>query len=320
MSPTRPALALPDGALVPVPPRGLTLGRDPSCDVVLPDPTVSRLHAHALPTGRGVRVSGMAGREVGHAEGSHASVELVPGERFSLGAVAVEVARAPVAPFGPARWLIGAGRCWVALPDHGGTVGGGDELLHLPDLPARAIDLRPVLGGLIVHARVAARVGDRPLPRGASASLGEDRVVRVGPHELRLLRADAAVAADHTTSDTHLPERAAFRFLPNGGQLALHFRDHTHRVHLSEQQSRLVALLVDPPVAAPDGWVANELLIERVWPRDDARGASRLHQLVHRVRARLIAAGLDGYALIETAERGEATRLGVRRGPSSSPR
>jgi len=53
-------VSLVDGHQYIIPTRGLTLGRDPSCDVVLPEEDVSRKHAVIIPRSEGYELTDMS--------------------------------------------------------------------------------------------------------------------------------------------------------------------------------------------------------------------------------------------------------------------
>jgi pSer/pThr/pTyr-binding forkhead associated (FHA) protein len=62
-----------DGKLYEIPPRGITIGRDPSCDVVLADPEVSRRHATIAPSLQGYMLTDVS------ANGTHVNGVRVDG-------------------------------------------------------------------------------------------------------------------------------------------------------------------------------------------------------------------------------------------------
>ena len=88
-----------------------------------------------------------------------------------------------------------------------------------------------------------------------------------------------------------------------------------HRtVYLPERRCDLVATLLQPPPPfAPGEFVSDEVILPRIWP---GRSMTRvdLNVLIHRARHDLVRAELDGAALLDRAEGGNATRFRIARG------
>ncbi|NIA14497.1 MAG: FHA domain-containing protein [Nitrospiraceae bacterium] len=65
---------------------GLTLGRDAACDIVLPDPIVSRRHCRLVPEGDGIRLEDLQSRNPAFLNGVPTErAELRPGDELALG-------------------------------------------------------------------------------------------------------------------------------------------------------------------------------------------------------------------------------------------
>jgi hypothetical protein len=136
--------------------------------------------------------------------------------------------------------------------------------------------------------------------------------VKVGPIVLRILAGDGVAEA---TMRHHLRQEigasvARLSFLPRGGRMELAvLGGRSVTVYLAERRCNLVACLLKPPDPfAPGDFVDDEVVIPRVWP-NQARGRTDLNTLLHRARKDLVAAGIDGAALIERADGGGATRF-----------
>jgi hypothetical protein len=109
------------------------------------------------------------------------------------------------------------------------------------------------------------------------------------------------------------PTVVSFERVPNGALLRL--GSSGRLAFLANRRADLVAGLL-PPLAATIGeWVEDDALCERIW--GSAGGTrERLNTLIHRTRASLTEAGLDGSRLLERAPGGGATRFAA--GPGAT--
>jgi len=80
-------------------------------------------------------------------------------------------------------------------------------------------------------------------------------------------------------------------------------------VFLPSKRADLLAALLAPMHGQRAGdWISDEVLSERIWGNQQG-SRTQLNTLIHRARASLSEAGVDGPALIERAPGGGATRL-----------
>lgn len=95
----RPRLLLPDGQVLNLGPKPITIGRLPECSVVLGDPNVSRLHAEVRPVGldpTGEPAGGFEVTDAGSTNGTKLNGvplsgprPLSPGDRITVGATTI---------------------------------------------------------------------------------------------------------------------------------------------------------------------------------------------------------------------------------------
>lgn len=303
MSPRRYGL---DGDDERIPLRGpsLRLGRSPDCDVVVPEPLVSRHHAMVCVSPEGVELVqlGRTPLEVNGAPVGARST-LRPGDELRVGSRRFRlVALEGEDPRGEHVWaLTRDGSVQHPLRRNPFTVGGDvHDDLCLRAWPPRALTFTRVQQGLALEAHVpgitlgnALEVGEVvTVPPGACVAW-RDEVLRVLalPHELQQATAPALAPT--------LPLRAALRFLAKGGELTLSFSHGEYTAWLADRRCDLVAALLQPPSPyAPGDAVPDDVLLPRVWP-GAFHGRTELNTLVFRARKDLVKADLDGGALIE---------------------
>ncbi|MFO0624074.1 MAG: FHA domain-containing protein [Polyangiales bacterium] len=303
MSPRRFGL---DGDHAQIPFRGtsLLLGRSPDCDVVVPDPLVSRHHAllRIVPEGVELVQLGRAPLEVNGAPAGPVSA-LRPGDWLSLGGRRFRLTEldAAEAPSELVWALTRDGTVQHPLRRNPFSVGGDvrdDLCLHA--WPAHALTFTRVQHGLALEAHVAGVSVDHPLEvgevvtvrPGARVSWGDDTLLVLAlAHDLQQVTAPVLAPT--------LPLRAALRFLAKGGELTLGFAQGDCTAWLADRRCDLVAALLRPPPPYVHGEaVPDEALLPRVWP-GAFLGRTELNTLVFRARKDLVKANLDGGALIE---------------------
>lgn len=293
-----------DHEQIPLRSTSLLLGRSPDCDVVVPDPLVSRHHALVRlgPDGVELVQLGRTPLEVNGAPVAAVSA-LVPGDCLAIGGRRFRLVEldAPEAPTEPVWALTRDGTVQHPLRRNPFCVGGDPSNdLCLRAWPAHALTLTRVQHGLALEAHAPGVTVDHPLevgevvtvPPGARIAWGGDVLLVLAlAHDLQ--QATAPVLAPT------LPLRAALRFLAKGGELTLGFAQGDCTAWLADRRCDLVAALLRPPAPyAPGEAVPDELLLPRVWP-GAFLGRTELNTLVFRARKDLVKASLDGGALIE---------------------
>jgi hypothetical protein len=313
---TRAWLVLPGGAELAVGHGGLLLGRDPACDVVIGDPTVSRRHALVRCDDQGplLTVLGRSGARVDGAPAAEAQ-RLTDGQVVEVGGSAYTV-----------RAHAGSSAGWLVRPDTGPAIRlpPGEsvvgEAFALPGWVAGALRWTEGPSGLTLRVGVAGvRRDGVPLEVGEEIALyGEDRVEGPGV-PFTVARAGALVAS--TRVDAPLAEvpydLVEVLFLARGGQLRLRRGAEEVRVWLAERRFALVTCLLQPQAGRPGDDVGDDEVIARVWPRQGNKSRVDVNVLVARVRKDLVEAGV-ARDLLSRSEGGGATRFRV--GPSTEVR
>ncbi len=307
-------LAVPGGPRTRIRAGGVLLGRAPECDVVIDDPSVSRRQAilHLGNEGATLVVLGSAEVTVnGGAVGRHHALadgdEIgVAGRRLHVVVdVEAEASRSAWMLRDPRGHLFGVTRSRFAIGsavDAGLCIAGWPEVamrLHLADqLHVEALVAVRVAGGELEPGEVVvAPVGATLEHAGTSLT-----VVAGGPTQ-------QAETADRRGP----PERVALEFLPRGGRLSLAWGAQESMVYLPDRRCDLVALLLQPPAPQRAGdLIADEVVLARLWPAQ-VRSRTDLNVVIHRVRADLLTAELDGAQLIQRATGGRGTRIDVDR-------
>ena len=306
---------MPSGVRRPLAPAGVLIGRSPECDIVVTDPEVSRRHVllyagsdgpQLVPLGRGgCRVDGKP---------ASAPCSLRAGARVSVGPQDVEIVADHEATDDAPRWVVQrVGGSLFGIPAAPFSVGGGDEDdLHVATLPSAALVFYFGTDRLIVETSVPAMLGERAIEPAAAVPMPPGVTLQISDE--RFMALEGGALGNETTqgssaSTPSLPERVSLEFLPRGGRLSLVIGGTSASVYLSERRCELAATLLRPPAGYRAGhFVADEVLVERVWPRQ-AKGRLDLNVLVYRLRKDLLAAGVDGCAVIERAD--GSTRFAV---------
>jgi hypothetical protein len=135
---------------------------------------------------------------------------------------------------------------------------------------------------------------------------GRFEVISASPLSL-----DATDSAPDSLGDE--PSLVHLEFLTRGGRLTVSHDGVQRAVYLPERRCDLVAaLLKPPPPFAPGDFVPDEVILPRIWP---GRTMSRvdLNVLIHRARHDLVRAEINGAAILDRIEGGNATRFRVAR-------
>jgi hypothetical protein len=310
-----------DGVRLRIDAGGVLIGRSPSCELVLLDPKASRSQALVyldgarprlvvLGKGRTLHNGARAQREVKLAEGD--SIEL-PGMSLTIGSSA-----------DPGSTRSG----WVLERPSGGFFGvsggpfviGGHERddLQLEAWPDHALTLHLTQRRMHLAAGAELEVDGTPVVDGALVPLGAGSRISFREQTLRVVTGQevwsgSTLASAVETSD-ELPDWVKLEFLPRGGRLHVYANGNTRAVYLPGQRSELMALLLQPPPPYEVGQtLEDELLMDRLWPRQ-TRTRIDLNTLIYRLRKDLVRAGIDATGLVVRAPGGGGTRVGLARG------
>jgi len=287
---------------------GALLGRAADCDVVLPDPRASRRHAlvyaagaHAVVVSLGRGGTTIDGDDVDRERRAAPGATLaVPGATFVLERDAASVVD------GPLEWVLQReGGGLVGVPRSPFVVGDASDDVAIEGWPAGALTFTVIGASLVVEGAAPFTIDERAVEVGAVERCAPGAWIALGEQRLRVLAGGSVQAGTTVSQDPGPgePTSARLEFLPRGARLHLEDRAGRHTAYLPERRAELVALLLAPPEPhRPGEEIPDELLIDRLWPRQ-TKTHNDLHVLVHRVRKSLTAAGLDGVALIRREPR-----------------
>jgi hypothetical protein len=204
-------------------------------------------------------------------------------------------------PLDPSGTLIGRGSGCTIVVD-GPQVSRRHVLILHGERATQVIPLgrkRPQLRGAPLQGPAWAQDGDDLLVEHVrfTFELGAEHAPSVDSGGERSALASGAASEPVAVSFERVPNGALLR-LGSSGRLAF----------LANRRADLVAGLLPPLAAAIGEWVEDDTLCERIW--GGAGGTrERLNTLIHRARASLTEAGLDGSRLLERAPGGGATRF-----------
>ncbi|HVK88128.1 MAG TPA: FHA domain-containing protein [Kofleriaceae bacterium] len=304
------------GAALRISGLGLVIGRAPTCDLVLSEPEVSRRHV--------LLQFGLRGQ---------LDVVPFPGARTTVNGIAIET---PVAardgdvlafPGGATvclalregelaattghAWLLGVHGRRIGLRRADLSLGGGDDDVVIEMWPsgAAALTWRGEQPYLVPRLDGITRAGKRLTPNVAVALAPGDQLVHgMCSIDVLLETSDPAPTARGAVRITAI----TLETFPTGGVVTITTTHGEHRALLAERRFALACALLAPPAPySPGQFVPDEIIIERVWPRNSSADRGDLNQLVFRLRADLKAAGLAGIELVERYSKGGAARAVV---------
>lgn len=304
-------LAVPGGPRSRIRAGGVLIGRAADCDIVIDEPSVSRLQAmvHLAPDGASLVVLGQAAMTV-NGRTCERNQLLVAGDAIELAGRRLQVVVDGDDEPPPSAWMLrdpggqlfGVNRSPFVIggvAEAGLCVAGWPPAVlrcHLADaLHVEAIEPIAVAGEPLAPGEIAVA------PVGASIAYQgtEFAVVAGGPNQ------QAA-----TVERRGPPQRVSLEFLPRGGRLSVGWGEREWRVYLPDRRCDLVALLLQPPAPlTPGDLVPDDIVLSRLWP-GQTRGRSDLNVVIHRVRADLLRGELDAQ-LVQRAVGGRATRFDV---------
>lgn len=300
----RCTVAVPDGPSRRVGANGILIGRQPDCDIVATDPSVSRRHALVRLTSDGAEVVplGRAAIDVNGTEHT-SSVALADGDVLRLPGLELRVAVSLPRPMTTAAWVLereGGGTFGIARTPF--TLGGDDaDDLIIEGWPPHALRFHLAQGELFIEVCDGTETLD-PLAVG-------ERVTHRG-ETFVIAHAAGRVATTAVSGASQLPTRVVIEMLPRGGRVVITVGGRDHAVFLADRRLDLVVALLRPPA----GYRAGELIPDDVvraivWPRKPSVSRPEINTLISRCRRDLLDVGLAGPRLLERAPGGGATRF-----------
>jgi hypothetical protein len=306
-----------DGSRLQLSSGGLLVGRTLSCHVVLTDSRVSKCHAlvrlsstgpEVVPLGRNpLLVNGASTRRPTLLKDGDTLG--FPGEEMSVVLMGAPRGDEPL-------WLLERpGGYITCLHGEELSLGGGvEDDLYIPGWPPGAARIRAIVGELLLMIAVEGTLnGEALTPMEMPVIATGDRLA-FGGESIRFLQQrhgslETTLAAASPPPPDQL-RAVGFRFLPEGGELALDFGAREVSLQLSELRGRLIAVLLSPGGEYAAGeYIPDEVLIAGVWPRQVGKGRGDVNLLVYRVRLDLVKAGVNPHRVLERLKRGQATRF-----------
>lgn len=296
-------------------PRGIVIGRQQDCDIVISDPSISRRHAlvriglegcELVPLGRSpVEYNGKP------CDRPHA---LATGDEIKVGTLVLVVMVEEAVTSARSHLNVVVGGASHGVIHTPFSIGGGhaDDLILAGQAPA-ALRLHLAQGELFVEVGVehAAR-NAVPLELGAFEALEVgDRIDGLGT-AIVIARGAGGTETTVTGAIQGLPNRIVVEMLPRGGRVMFGMPTGDHDVYLADRRLDLILALVRPPAGyQPGEFIPDEALRPIVWPRNPNVIRSEINVHITRCRRDLLAAGLPGPRLLQRSPGGGATRLAL---------
>jgi hypothetical protein len=306
----------PDGVSLRVGPHGLLIGRDPACDIVIDDPSISRRHALIRTSTDGVELVPLGRIAVLHNDKPCERAQLLDnGDRIGVGDRSfVATVELPKPGRAPASYRLVRGRSSFGISHTPFVVGGGDaDDLILDRWPPGALRFHLAQGELFVEvaAGAATRNGEAIEPESLAAiDVGD--VLGFGDDRFEIARGDERARTTMIGDLQALPSRIVVEMLPRGGRVVFTMPTGDHEVYLADRRLDLIVALVRPPDGfAPGDFIPDDVLRRVVWPRNPNVIRSEINVHITRCRKDLLAAGLAGPRLLQRAPGGGATRLAL---------
>ncbi len=285
------------------------MGRGPDCDVVIPDPRVSRHHALLRVTLAMVEVVPLV-RQLVAVNGAplESPRALRDGDVLSLADQVFSLrAEAAAASAEPDPWFIERDPgVLVAVGAERLSLGSGpDDRLVVREWEPAAVALEVVGGRLVLEVNADGFVADGPRSVGDLVALRPGTTVSARGVTLRALSLPADLSQPTTRPlIDELASALSLMLLPRGGNLTVTAGARTTKVYLADRRCELVTLLMRPP----EGYRVGELIpdnevIARLWGATRG-GRTDLNTLVWRVRKDLADAGLQDLTVIARSNGG----------------
>lgn len=317
MKSARATLTIGDGASRRVDALGILIGRAADCDIVVPDPHVSRRHALVHVDSEGCELVSL-GRTplVCNDKPCVARQRLRDGDRLRIASLVLSVAidLDPDATYAPLFQVLVHGTSYGVTHNRFAIGGGSIDSLVLDGWPPGALILHRAQDELFVEAVAPTiRCNGRPLELGELVAVaigdtleGFDTAIAIGRGGV------TAATTTLTSSGPALPAKVVVEMLPRGGRVVFSMPSGDHCVYLADRRLDLIAALLRPPRAyLPGDYIPDDVLRPLIWPRNPNVIRSEINVHITRCRRDLVSAGLAGPRLIERSPGGGATRLAL---------
>ena len=292
-------VVVPDGPSRRVGPNGLWIGRQPDCDIIAYDPSVSRRHALVRLTGEGVELVPLGKSPV---ELNGKSVEnetlLADGDMLRMPGLAlrVEIELPAVDRDARPQFVLERAGSSFGITHSPFVVGGGDnDDLIVKGWKTAAFRLHVAQDELFLELD------------GSLEPLGVGDHFTFEGEQLAIGGGAGRVATTAVGGKTDLPAQVMIEILPRGGRIVFTVGAREHAVYLPDRRFDLmVALLRD---YREGEFITDDKLRSIVWPRRPEVSRPEINMLISRCRRDLVDAGLAGPRLIERAPGGGGTRV-----------
>lgn len=285
------------GASRRVGPSGLLVGRQPDCDIVASDPSVSRRHALVHLTADGVELVPL-GKAPVELNGKAISEEMLLADRDEIRipglVLTVEIELPAVDKGARAQFVLERGGATFGITHSPFVVGGGDsDDLIVKHWKPSAFRLHVAQDELYVEIDGALEplsVGDHFTYEGERFTIGQ---------------AEGRVATTAVGGKSDLPTHVTIEVLPRGGRLVFTIGAREHAVYMPDRRFDLMVALL----RGQGEVVTDDAVRATVWPRRPEVSRQEINMLISRCRRDLVDAGLAGPRLIERAPGGGGTRV-----------
>lgn len=287
-------------------PAGVLIGRAPSCDLRLDDKTASRHHALVHLSGSSAVLSALGRQEIAVNGALTRGGPLAHGDRVVLPGVELTVEITEGESEGD--WFLqGENLPAVRVSRSPFSIGAGGDLAA-DGWPEEALTAELREGRLVVTGAVSWIRNGVDMTAGLSVCVepGDELML---PDAVPLAVQRASEEAASTLVHDGLPDRVELEFLPRGGRLHLATGSQRRSVWIAERRFALLICLLDPPTPHRAGEVIpDEIVIQRIWPRQPHKSRVDLNVLVGRLRRDLEEANLSASS-IARASGGGGTRF-----------
>jgi len=306
-----------DGASRRVGGRGVVIGRQQDCDIVVADPSVSRQHALVRVGVEGCELVPLGKLPVTlNGKPCDRPMALSNGDEIKVATlVLIAVIEATEAKPSAATFQLVLRGASYGVTHTPFVIGSGqsDDLI-LDRWPPSALRLHVAQGELFVEPN-----DEHGVLNGQALEPGSLEPIDVGDAigygELGTIEITRGGDRAHTTITTSihaLPSKIVVEMLPRGGRVVFTLPTGDHAVYLADRRLDLITALLKPPsdYAAGD-FIPDDVLRPIVWPRNPNVIRSEINVHITRCRRDLLAAGLPGPRLLQRSPGGGATRLAL---------
>lgn len=292
------------------------IGRQPDCDIVVADPSVSRQHALVRVGVEGCELVPLGKLPVDHnGKPVDRPTPLSNGDEIKVASfVLIVVIETVAAPPSASTFQLVLGGASYGITHSPFSIGSGDsDDLVLDRWPPGALRLHVAQGELFVEpSDEYGMLNGQALEVGSLEPIDVGDSIGYGETTLEISRGGDRAHTTITTSIQALPTKVVVEMLPRGGRVVFTLPSGDHAVYLADRRLDLIMALVKPPseYAAGD-FIPDDVLRPIVWPRNPNVIRSEINVHITRCRRDLLAAGLPGPRLLQRSPGGGATRLAL---------